>query len=126
MKKKKKKKKNQNTWEVKIEWKKKKPKEESRMLLHKYFWSKCQLIFSPDFSLIWGDCILVGLERKHPNSTKFPSPFLSQPNNAKVIFSHIFFSFFFHPLSKSLQPNGLLVVEFVLGCNVKKISEGVC
>ena len=84
------------------------------------------LIFSPDFSLIWLDCILVGPERKHSNSTKFSSHFLSQPNNAKVIFSHIFFSFF-SSSSKSPQPNGLLLVEFVLGCYVKKnFKEGVC
>ena len=39
--------------------------------------------FSPIFSLIWGDCILVGTRRKYSCPTSFPSHFLLQIKTPK-------------------------------------------
>ena len=69
-------------------------------LIHRW-----EAFFSPVFSLIWGEHILVGLERKHPHSTNFPFSLLSNQTPTKIIFSPSFSI----PL-KSPQPNWPLVV----------------
>ena len=61
-----------------------------KVLLVKIFvqntWDFFFPLFSPIFSLIWGDCILVGIWRKYLCPTSFPSHFLLQIKTQKYHF----------------------------------------
>ena len=127
--KKKKKKKKKKKREKKKKKKKKdkwREKKKERCLHRDSFVQKsshfCVSIFSPDFSPIRGDCIW-WVWRENIRALPDISLIFSPNQATQKLFSLIFSSPLFSSSSKSPQPNGLLVVEFVLGCYVKKISK---
>ena len=73
----------------------KRPKKKMTIHVHFAYWffhpHRWEAFFYLVFSSIWRENILVGLERKHPHSTNFPSFLLSNQTPTKMIFSPSFF-----------------------------------
>ena len=60
-----------------------KSRKKIKVLLVEIFIQNTWDFFFPIFSLIWGDCILVGTRRKYSCPTSFPSHFLLQIKTPK-------------------------------------------